>query len=52
MTSDLWLLVEELVRWQQINAVMNAAGFMVMGGLLAWCVIKIKRLDKRSGLDS
>ena len=47
MTRGLWLLVEELIRWQQINATINAVGFLVVGAILAWCVIKIKRLERR-----
>ena len=43
------MLVEELIRWQQINAAMNAVGFLFCGGLMAWCVINIRRLKGRLG---
>ena len=49
MVGGLWLLVEELIRWQQINATINAVGFLVVGAILSWCVINIRRVKQHTG---
>jgi hypothetical protein len=40
-------MLEELVLWQQIAAVLNAAGFMVMALGFAWMAYKLsQKADK------
>ena len=56
MVNGLWVLVEELIRWQQMNAYMDAAGFGVCAIALCWLIIRVLRIERairttRSGND-
>ena len=46
MVDSLWVLVEDLIRWQKLSAAMNAAGFLFVGVVLSWVVIKVRRIER------
>ena len=40
-------LIDSIVLWQAINSFSIGVGFMLIGPLLSWCVIQIKRLKEK-----